>query len=290
MSDMSKQKGLEEIIEKHNHEIDKSKSHKEDLELAYENKTSKVNSKGQSKPKDDPPGSKKEIPSSILGSLNSTATKTVLQATLQDNTLSGAIIQSLGLCKVKGDVFKSFTEMYRITSEPYGSGNVISTIQGGDGSNYARRRYDNKFASVHNMLAYIQMALYNADTNADSSRDFVHVMCAHEDNGQQEFLRDLFMVATEDGGGDSDPYHTKQMVGSLPLGGSCLSAKFPRYLVELLMTKDGREIHSKLLTKEDNTIDFSKAIKSPLDKLSWQQEYEEVIHTVLSYFFIFIAL
>lgn len=69
-----------------------------------------------------------------------------------------------------------------------------------------------------------------------------------------------------DGEGDGDPEYTK-LITLTPLGRSS------RYLME--PKNSSREIRDELTTKDDNTVDFSKAIKPRLEKLSWREKCEE---------------
>lgn len=260
-------KGLPDLSEQYKSESSENDEKKLHKDLAH-GKTSKTsqNHNHQNHHKNDPPGSKREAINSVVST-----------------TMPNLIVNALGSkkdIKTKYDNLKYILDAYiekgNITS--YGIDNITSYRSGNDGCalnasgsiTYRSRIYEN-LSSFHQRGPNHT----NAGSNlVDAVGYLVQVHHASKQNDQQNY----FLLVATDGEGDGEPAHTK-LITEMPLGRST------RYLVEL--KNSSREIHDELTTKDDNTIDFSKAVKPRLEKLSWREKCEEVCIVIVLFHSVF---
>lgn len=229
---------------------------------------------------DDPPDLKGEATDSVPD-LSSTTVRNIisLAATLARRDDAPQIIQSLGLSKIKCDILKSIVDRFRTKGHNINDSAFYRTansgaVQASRSATYANRRYDDNFAILHDAFTN----LHNNTASGALLGDYLQLHRTSKESNQQadDYLHEFLLVAMGDDGG-GDPEQTK-LINVMPLGKSGLPVSLARYLIEL----KAREIHTEILQKECNTVDFSKITKSSLSKLSWKEKCEEVhIHTVL---------
>ena len=262
-------KGLPEFLEEEykpeGREIEEKKFENVHKGLLQKNKCkTHLNQEHQKNHKDDPLGE----------AIDSVLTK--------DN--APQLIRSLGLSEIKGDTLKSIidqfrTKDYNIDGVTYRIANS-GAIQTSRGATYANRRCDDYLTNFCNACTEI---FYN-NASGGLLGDFlkVHHYTSKENNQEGDSLYACLLVAMGDEGGGGDPEQTK-LINSIPLGKSSLPTSVARYLMEL----KAREIHTEVVQKECNSVDFSKTTNSSLDKLSWRENCEEVYllcYCILLYF------
>lgn len=278
-------KGLPEFLEEEykpeGRETEEKKFENVHKGLLQKNKCkAHLNQEHQKNHKDDPLG---EAIDSVLD-LSSTNAKniTFLATILAHRDNAPQVIRSLGLSKIKGDTLKSIidqfkTKDYNIDGVTYRIANS-GAIQTSRSATYANR-CDDYLTYFRNACTEI---LYN-NASGGLLGDFLKVHHTSKENNQEgDSLYACLQVAMGDEGGDGDPEQTK-LINSIPLGKSSLPTSVARYLMEL----KAREIHTEVVQKESNSVDFSKTTNSSLDKLSWRENCEEVYllcYCILLYF------
>ena len=230
-----------------------------------------VNQLFQKNKKDDPPNSR-----GGATDISSTTIKDIafLATTLAHRDDAPQIIQSLGLSEMKVDVLKRIIDRFRKKDHNIDG---VSYRIASDGVRASRNATHANLLSIHN-------AICNDNANGDLLGDLLQGRHTFKENNQEDaFLHEYFLVAMGgEGGGDHDPEQTKLHLR--PLGKSSLPTSLARYLMEL----KAREIHTEVLQKEHNTVDFSKTTNSSLDKLSWREKCEDVcIHYCVIVFICF---
>ena len=255
---MSEQKGFSEKYKSQCHESGEFQSVQKDP--AHKNKSKSHSKQQKDGTPEDPPNSKDRDPPTGREDL-----KILLQARRDTKLPIDDIIQAYGLNKkiINSDVLKIVNDRCRKKNrESSRIGNTGGKIQA-SGNN---RKYD-----TTTNYANIQNTITNVHTTFDNVNAKGLFLCAQGENGLQDILLFGCFLVVPDGDGDNDPERTKLKIDPTPLE----RATSGRYLMKL---ETKREIHTKVITKEEKFVDICKTVKPSID---WKEKYEEVHHDEL---------